>query len=94
VLAEPLDPAVVRRLLRAILPAGDLVFSRHALDEMRKDDLTAPDVVNVLRGGAVQPGEFENGSWRYRVMTQRIAAVVAFRTETRAVVVTAWRIKR
>ena len=37
--------------------------------------------------------ELERGTWRYRVETQRMAAVVAFRAETHAVVVTAWRFK-
>ena len=51
------------------------------------------DVANVLRGGVVDPGEYENGSWRYRVRTARIAVIVAFRSETELRVVTAWRFK-
>jgi hypothetical protein len=31
------------------------------------------DETNVLRGGVVDPAEFENGSWRYRVRTACIA---------------------
>jgi hypothetical protein len=53
--------------------------------------LTMVDVTNVLRGGVVDPAEFENGSWRYRVRTARIAVIVAFRSETELRVVTAWR---
>jgi hypothetical protein len=49
------------------------------------------DVTNVLRGGVVDPAEFENGSWRHRVRTARIAVIVAFRSETELRVVTAWR---
>jgi hypothetical protein len=56
--------------------------------------LTAVDATNVLRGGVVEPGEFENGSWRYRIRTQRIYVVVSFRSETELRVVTAWRWKR
>ena len=52
------------------------------------------DAINVLRGGIVEPGEFENGSWRYRVRTQRMYVVVAFRSETELRVVTAWRLKQ
>ncbi len=59
---------------------------------MAKDGLAEVDVVNVLRGGVVEPGEWENGSWRYRVWTSRIAVVLAFRSETMLVVVTAWRL--
>jgi hypothetical protein len=58
---------------------------------MRKDGLTELDVVNVLRGGVVEPGEWENGSWRYRVRTQKITVVVAFDSETELSIVTAWR---
>jgi len=60
---------------------------------MRADNLTTADALNVMRAGAVRPGEFENGSWRYRIETQRMTFVVAFRSETRAVVVTAWRVQ-
>jgi hypothetical protein len=56
-----------------------------------KDDLSNVDVTNVLRGGVVEPPEFENGSWRYRVRTLKIAVIVAFRTESELRVVTAWR---
>ena len=55
------------------------------------NDLTIADCVNVLRGGVVEPGEFERGSLRYRVSTARLCVVVAFRSEEELVVVTAWR---
>ena len=64
------------------------------------------DVVNILRGGVVQAAEWENGSWRDRVLTQRMAAVAAFEPDVQVVpadeddvsameliVVTAWRQK-
>ncbi len=73
---------------------------------MEKDSLTDVDVVNVLRGGVVQAAERVNGSWRYRVLTQRTAVVAAFEPDVDAmpadkddvsdmelVVVTAWRFK-
>ena len=59
---EPLSPPEARRLIREILAGGEVVSSRHAVDEMGKDDLTMVDCVNVLRGGIVEPAEFENGS--------------------------------
>jgi hypothetical protein len=61
---------------------------------MEKDKLTTPDVVNVLRAGVVEPSEFERGSWRHRVKTNTMCAVVVLVSETEAVVVTAWRIRR
>jgi hypothetical protein len=92
-LDEPLSPPEARRLIREIIENGSVSFSKHAEEEMAKDNLTMVDVTNVLRGGVVDPGEFENGSWRYRVRTARIAVIVAFRSETELRVVTAWRFK-
>lgn len=91
---EPLSQPEAKRLIREILARGEVVSSRHATEEMKNDDLTMVDCINVLRGGVVEPAEWENGTWRYRVHTQRIWVVVAFRSETRLVVVTAWRSKR
>jgi Domain of unknown function (DUF4258) len=90
---EPFDPATTRQRIRSILERGRTGWSRHALSEMAKDDLTTVDIVNVLRGGTVRPGEFERGSWRYQVLTSRIFAVIAFRSSEELVVVTAWRIR-
>jgi hypothetical protein len=91
VLTEPLSPPAAKRLIQWILQGGSVGLSRHAEQEMAKDNLTMVDVTNILRGGVVEQGEFENGSWRYRVRTARIAVVVAFRSETELRVVTAWR---
>lgn len=91
---EPLSPLDAKRLIREILAGGEVVSSRHASVEMEKDDLTMVDCVNVLRGGIVEPAEWENGTWRYRAHTQRIWVVVAFRSAKRLAIVTAWRLKR
>jgi hypothetical protein len=88
---EPLAPDAARRLIREILRVGRFTYSKHAMEELLADDLTTVDCENVLRGGVVRPGEFEHGSWRYRVGTIRITVVVAFRSERELVVVTAWR---
>lgn len=90
-LKAPLNPSRAKAQMAAILAGGAVTFSKHALEEMASDDLTAVDVANVLRAGAVDPAELERGSWRYRVGTQRIEVVVAFRSETELIVVTAWR---
>ena len=88
---EPLSPPDARRLVLDILADGEVVSSRHAAEEMAKDELTLVDCINVLRAGVVEPAELERGTWRYRVHTRRIWVVVAFRSKTRLVVVTAWR---
>ena len=81
-----------RKLLSRVLREGSLAFSRHAQTEMEEDDLTEVDIVNTLRCGTVREGELENGTWRYRVETDRTCAVVRFVSELEGVVVTAWRI--
>jgi len=90
---EPLSPTVAKRLIREGLGSGEVRFTRHALEEMKKDGLEEIDCVNVLRGGAVGPGELANGSWRYPVRTPRVTVIVAFRSEAKLAVVTAWREK-
>ncbi|MBI4700538.1 MAG: DUF4258 domain-containing protein [Deltaproteobacteria bacterium] len=92
-LGEPLNPSDARRLIREIIQSGSVTFSGHAQQELDKDDLTTADVLNLLRGGIVEPAELERGSWRYRVRTARMCAVVAFRSETELRIVTAWRLK-
>jgi hypothetical protein len=87
-----LDPTRARQRIRNILNSGTVSFSGYALEEMAKDNLTTVDCTNVLRGGVVEPLEFERGTWRYRVRTNRIYVVVTFRSETQLVVVTAWRL--
>lgn len=89
-----LDTGRVKALIRQILQAGIVAFSGHARDEMQNDELTTGDCINVLRGGVVEPGRLERDSWRYRVKTSTICVVVTFRSETKLVVVTAWRIRR
>ena len=92
---EPLIPTHAKQLIRKILTEGVYWTSSHAEEEMRKESppLTQVDVVNVLRGGIVEPAEWENGSWRYRVRTARILIVVAFDSETELTIVTTWRIR-
>lgn len=90
-LEESADPARAKSLIRGILEKGVFTYSRHALEEMQKDALTTVDCVNVLRAGVVRPPELDKGSWRYLVETARMAVVIAFRSRTELVVVTAWR---
>lgn len=91
---EPIAEAELRRVIVATLRGGVLRLTRHALEEMDDDDLVEQDVRNVLRGGRWDGCDFECGSWRYRVATSRIVVVVAVRSASSLVVVTAWRRKR
>jgi hypothetical protein len=68
-------------------------FTAHAMQEMAKDNLTRTDALNVMRAGMVAEAEWQNGGWRHQVSTPRIVVVVEFDTETRCIVVTAWRRK-
>jgi hypothetical protein len=106
----PLKATDVRKLIRRLLDEGKFVppgARSHARKEMEKDGLTDVDAVNVLRGGTVREGEFENGSWRHRVETQRMVFVVTFDPEPEKmptaeesvdelelVIVTGWRLSR
>ena len=86
--------------MRRLLSGGWIKWATHAEERLKEHRLTIPDVINVVRAGVVDEGELENGSWRYRVRTQRIAVVAAFDgddDEDKAdtlVIVTAWRIER
>ena len=91
---QALDRTTAKKLIQGIVDDGSVVYSNHALEEMQKDRLTTVDVVNVLRGGVVDPAERENGSWRYRVRTQKMYVVVVIRSETELKVVTAWKEKK
>ena len=88
---EPLSSERAKALIREILKSGNVSVTRHAEREMRSDDLTLVDCVNVLRGGWVESCELEKSTWRYRARTNRICVVVAFRSPSCLVIVTAWR---
>ena len=87
----PLHPDEAKRLIRQVLRHGDLRWTRHAMRELEKDELDLPDAVNVLRGGVVEPAEWEGGQWRYRVRTTRMIVVITF-VDDGLRVITAWRL--
>jgi hypothetical protein len=89
---EPLSNDDAKRLIRALLVAGEFTLTGHAKRALADDKLEAGDVLNVLRGGWVEFSEPVGGSWRYRVTTRTMCVVVEFESETELVVVTAWRI--
>lgn|SRR6266446_3928094 len=88
---EPIKPDEAKRLILEILKSGRFTYSRHCKEEMLADTTTTLDCENILRGGVVRPGEYENGSWRYKVETDRMAVVICFRSKTELALVTAWR---
>ena len=92
--ARRLGRSQARKLVSKILASGTVTFTHHAREELAKDDMTLNDAANVLAGGRMtEEGEQEHGTWRYRLHTQRMCVVVAFRSEAELVVVTAWRKK-
>lgn len=91
---KPLPPAEVKRIVLAACGTGGVSFTQHALQEMEQDGITQDEAIAALRGGVVEPGELERGSWRYRVRVPRMLAVVAVRSESSVAVVTAWRLTR
>ena len=91
---HPLHPTAAKRMIGKILRDGVLAFSDHAYVEMANDDLDELDVRNTLRGGWCKFSEERVASWRYRFETYQQGAVIAFRSELSAVVVTAFRLKK
>mgnify|MGYP000343441480 CR=1 FL=1 len=93
-MSEPLKLIEARNRARKILESGSIVFTSHAARELDKDDLTRIDAMNIIRAGVYQPPEYEQGAWRYRVMTQRMAVVLEFASDSELVVITGWRFKK
>ena len=89
---EPLSRSDARARLLRILEDGVVTYSvPHALDRLRERGLSLVDCENVLRGGAVDEAEWENGAWRHRVRTRRLTVVIQFLSEQELLVGTAWR---
>lgn len=92
-MVEPLTPPAAKKQIRSILETGTVDFTGHALEELAKDGFDTGDALNVLRGGILEPAEMVGEVWRYRVRTARMYVVVQFRTNTRLLVITGWRLK-
>ncbi|MFO1464072.1 MAG: hypothetical protein U1F66_09850 [bacterium] len=97
--AQRLDKSAALKKIRQVSKdhPENIIYCDHCLDELANDDFSTLDVVNVLNGTSVKISdepECVNGSWRYRVSTQRMTVVIAFSSETSFVVVTAWRNKK
>ena len=92
---EPLSPDAATKLIKEIIRDGDVSRSDHFIEELAKDGLSIGDCLNVLRAGKVfEPADLERGTWRYRVHTNLICVVVAFRSDTELRLITTWRKRR
>jgi len=85
------NPVCAKQLIRTIISDGTVIVTQHAKREMQADNLTIVDCINVLRGGIVDPAEWENGAWRHRIHTAKIYVVVELESEDKLVLITAWR---
>lgn len=91
-LDEPLSYVAARALARRILQSGCYVFTKHAEERLAKREISQLDVINTIRAGECVHHTFESGTYRYQFETLRgYHAVVAFRSATEMVVVSAWK---
>lgn len=93
---EPLKPHEAKARFQEILETGRVRFTGHARREMAKDDMGEVDCRNIVRGGIVEPAEWENEAWRYRVRTQRMCVVCELSEvdgQDELIIITAWRFK-
>ena len=83
-----------KKLLRKILTGGFVTYSRpHAIERLEERNLSMLDCENVLRAGVVDEAEYENGSWRHKVRTNKIAVIIEFLSKEEILIVTAWRLE-
>ena len=87
---QPLAAMEARKLARSIIEDGTVTFTSHCLRELAKDGKATVDAINVIRGGAYMEAEWENGAWRHRAQTQRMAVILELDTETALLVVTSF----
>ena len=78
-------------MFRRIVMDGDIDFTDHAREELKKDNLHTTDCTNVLRAGEVVGTSLRHGKLRYRVENKQMTAIVTVVSETELCVITAWR---
>lgn len=89
---EPFNRNQAKKLIQVICLEGTITLSRHAEQELAKDDLTTDEALRALRAGRIlEEPEMENGTWRYRVHTTEMVVVVVFKSESKLKIITAWR---
>jgi hypothetical protein len=89
----PLAPREASELARRILERGRVVVTRHARTRMKERNLSLTDVENTIRCGAVRakPESTALGMFKYKFETNRMAAIVMFRSEEELLIWTAFR---
>lgn len=87
---EPLNNHDARALIRDIVESGVVVFSGHALQRMSERGIGEVRIYNALRNGWVEGCDLIEGSWRYRLVARKLRVVVAFDSETKAIVISTW----
>ena len=94
-----LNKEQARKLLAKIMSDdGHISFTRHARDELKNDQLTTVDAMNVLASTdsrITDEPEFKNDIWRYRVKTNKICVVISFYEDHHGIlVITVFKINR
>ena len=87
---EPFGENTAKRLIGVCIDHGHVSLTDHATQRCLERGLTAVDCINALKSGTVDPAEWENGTWRYRVRAGKITVVIAFRGVRALTVITAW----
>lgn len=94
--SKKVDKTKARKLVAKIIneTPQNVNFSKHALEELKDDDLTTVDAWNILKSSNSKinkEGELEKGSYRYHLETNFIVIVIAFWPNGKGLnVVTAW----
>lgn len=93
-LKSRLNRTQARKKLTELLAANPNCFSygNHFRKRLLERRMSLGDILNVLHGGWIlMEGEFENGEWRYRVETERMAVVITFLDNVHIRLITCWR---
>lgn len=92
------DKNKARKLSLELCKKSKIVFSGHALKELKNDDLDRMDAINVIMSPSAKISkepEYANGSWRYRIETKNICVVITFvEKPSGIIVVTVFKIER
>ncbi len=88
------NKAQARKILAEIFNRDPslILYSKHALEQMKARDLKFGDILNVLNAGKIfDDPELVCGSLRYRLETNKIIVVISFKKPNSVTVITTWR---